>query len=310
MPQPKDRGFFDKINNAFFVIVDSAFDFLEKRGWNVPIETRFFFHAFIFIALFYAASSIILKTFYAIEVLLALLIIVTFCVANIRPIRQLLGYYTSDEKIHSIVNKINNNQISIKEVVEHLNKNLLPPHLTLSIIHAYQRREKTLPPQLIKAVLRQPHSMQIVEEAIKNDLNDSDFSVLMRNYKLLLNKETLLKVIKSQKLSESKIKDTLFFQETAYKAIKEIAASTTDNELIDMLVLEKQSYRNSPLLKNFLRNHQLFLSIMIPLLISIGVALPLYYIYGIIALAVGFIAWILLYEYFQFYLIQWIYFKV
>ena len=310
MPTPRDRGFFDKVNNAFFVIVDFVFDFLEKRGWNVPLETRFFFHGLIFIALFYFASSILLQWFYAIEALLILLIMVTFYVANIRPIRQFLGYYTSDEKIHSIVNKIANNQISINSVVEHLNKNLLPPHLTLSIIHAYQKGKESLPPQLIKSFLRQPPSLEIIEEIIKNDLNDTHFSVLMRHYKNMLNKETLLKVIKSQKLSGSKIKDTLFFQESAYKAIKEIAASTTNNSLIDMLVLEKQAYRNSPLMKNFLRQHHLFLAVALPLLISAVFTIPVYIAYGLLSIVVGLIAFILLFEYFYAYLIQSIYFKV
>lgn len=310
MPTPRDRGFFDKVNNAFFVIVDFVFDFLEKRGWNVPLETRFFFHGFIFIALFYYASSILLQWFYAIEALLLVLIVITFYVANIRPIRQFLGYYTSDEKIHSIVNKITNNQISIKSVVDHLNKNLLPPHLTLSIIHAFQRGKESLPPQLIKSVLRQPPSLEIIEEIIRNDLNDSHFSVLMRHYKNMLNKETLLKVIKSQKLSASKINDTLFFQESAYKAIKEIAASTTNNNLIDMLVLEKQAYRNRPLLKNFLRQHHLFLAVVIPLLISVIVTIPAYFTYGEVSIILGFIVLILLFEYFHAYLVQKIYFKV
>jgi len=308
--KPRDRGFFDKINNAFFVIVDVLFDFLEKKGWNIPIETRFFFHALIFIAIFYLASSLIIDLFLLVETLLLLLIVLTFSAANIRPIRQLFGYYSSGEKIRTIVNKINNNQISINEVVKHLNKNLLPPHLTLSIIRAFQRKENTLPPQLVKAVLRQPHSLEIVEEIIKNDLTDSDFAVLMRNYKNLLNKETLLKVIKSQKLSGSKIKATLFFQESAYKAIKDIAASTTDNALIDMLVVEEQAYKNRPLLKNYLRNHQFFLSIALPLLVAIVLFLPLYYLFGMVSSVAVLVAWVFLFEYMNFYLLEWAYFRV
>ena len=310
MPEPRDRGFFDKVNNAFFVIVDSLFDFMEKKGWNIPIETRFFFHALLFIALFYFASSILIESFYFVEALLIFLIILTFSIANIRPIRQILGYYSSDEKIRSIVNKINNNQVSIRAVVEHLSKNLLPPHLTLSIIHAYQKKAKTLPPRLIKAVLRQPPSLDIVTETIKNDLTDSDFSVMMSQYKNMLNKDTLLKVIKSQKLSANKIRDTLFFQESAYKSIKEIAASTTDNALIDVLVIEKEAYRAKPLLKNFLRNHHFFISITLPLIIAMAVTIPLYYSYGIVSGVIGFTLWVILFEFFHAYFIQEIYFRV
>ncbi len=310
MPKPRDRGFFDKINNAFFVMVDFAFDFLEKRGWNIPLETRFFFHGFLFIALFYYASSILLQTFYLVEGLLLILILTTFGVANIRPIRQVLGYYTSDEKIRTIVNKINNNQISIRAVVEHLSKNLLPPHLTLSIIHAYQKKGKGLPPELIRAILRQPTSIGIVEEIIKNDLTDGDFSLLMRKYKNLLNKNMLLKVVNSQKFSESKLCDTFFYQESAYKAMKEMSTAISDRDLIPMLWVEKDAYRKRPLLKNFLRNHHQFLSIFIPLLFAAFVAVPLYFSDPVIGLGIGLVLWIVLFEFLYSYFIEYLYLRV
>lgn len=310
MAEPKDRGFFDKINNAFFVIVDSGLDFLEKRGWNVPIETRFFFHALIFIGLFYLASSLILDIFFLLEALLVVLIFLTFGVANIRPIRQLLGYYSSNEKIHTIVHKIINNQISIKEVVDHLNKNLLPPHLTLSIIHAYQKTGSALPPDLIRAVLRQPTSLEIAEEVAKNDLTDSDFSLMMRKYKNLLGGQVLIQVIKSQKISESKLRDVLFFQESAYKAMKEIAAAVANRELVPLLWLEKDSYQKNHLLKNFLRNHHIFLSVAIPLIIAIALFTALHLLDFVIASVSAALLWIILYQFFYFYVLQYAYFKI
>jgi hypothetical protein len=310
MPPPRDRGFFDKVNNAFFVIVDSVFDFLEKRGWNVPIETRFLFHAFLFIALFYLASSILIEYFYFVEALIFVLMLLTFSAANVRPIRQLLGYYTSDEKIHSIVNKINNNQISIREVIEHLNKNLLPPHLTLSIIHAYQRKERSLPPPLVKSVLRQPRSVEIVEEVIKGDLTDSDFSVLMRNYKNLLNRDTLLKVLKSQRMSKSKLRDALFFQESAYTAIDAIASLQNCRDLIGIIATEKRAYQKKPLLKNYLRNHERFLSVALSWAVAMGLTIPLYYAVGLLAIAAGVPVLAILYGFFHFYFLEWIYFRV
>ena len=80
-----------------------------------------------------------------------------------------------------------------------------------------------------------------------------------------------------------------------------------------MLVLEKQAYRKSTLLKNFLRSHHLFLSTAIPLFIAIGIALPVYFFYAFniyAAVIVGIAAWAILHEYFYFYLIEDLYFRV
>jgi hypothetical protein len=308
--KPKDRGFFDKITNSFFLVVDAVFDFLEKRHWNVPIETRFFFHTAIYLAIFFLAGSFILDNFYWLEALLVILIIVTFCVANIRPIRQLLGYYTSDEKIHSIVNKIDNNQISIKEVINHLNKNLLPPHLTMSILRGYKRRADGLPPQLIKSLLRQPKNIQIVEEITLEELNDNDFHFLMQQYKNMLPQKILLKVIKRQKLNETKIKAILFFQENSYDLVKDLAASTTEKELIDFLVFEKARFDKKTSLKNFLRNRQKSISISLGLIVALIIFLPTYLFFFYWAILAAIIVWIVVSQYFYSFLIGKLYFRI
>jgi len=259
------RGFFDKINNAFFSIVDVFLSTLEGRGWNIPEETRFLYHTAIFIFILWLGFPIIIQYFIQFEVLVIILTIASFCIANIMPIRKLFGYYTSDEKIHVIVNKIKNNQISIKEVAEHLNKNLLPPHLSLSIIKAYQSKNQGIPPEIIRAIIRQPQEITIFRELIKGDLNESDFSLLMRKYKNRIPKQLLLKTVSLQKMNALTIKDLLFQHENAYQIINEIGKKAEDTVLMDFVIAEKHNYKQKIVRKNFLRNHFLAASITIAL---------------------------------------------
>lgn len=259
------RGFFDKINNAFFSIVDIFLSVLEQRGWNIPEETRFLYHTAIFILILWLGFPLIIQYFYQFELIVLLLAIASFCIANIMPIRKLLGYYSSNEKIHAIVNKIKNNQISIKEVAKHLNKNLLPPHLSLSIIRAYQSKGSGIPPEIIRTLIRQPQEITIFAEIVKEELNESDFSLLMRKYKNRIPKQLLLKTVAGQKMNALTIKDLLFQQENAYQIINEVGKKAEDASLMDFVIAEKHRYKKKIVRKNFLRNHFLAISITLSL---------------------------------------------
>lgn len=271
--EPK-KGFFDKIDNAFFSVIDVFLVVLEERGWNIPEETRFLYHTAIFVFVFWLGFPLILRYFVEFELLVFVLVMASFCIANIMPIRKLLGYYSSDEKIHGLVSKIKNNQVSIKEVAKHLGKNLLPPYLTLSIIRAYRAKCKGIPPEIIRTLIRQPQENAIFEELIKEPLNQSDFSLLMRKYRNRIPKALLLKTVESQKMDAMTIRDLLFMQENAYQAINEIGKKAEDTALMDFVIAEKHKYKQRTAAKNFFRLHHLAISIAVAAIVAAVVSLP------------------------------------
>jgi len=305
--EPK-RGFFDKINNAFFSVVDIFLSLLEERGWNIPEETRFLYHTAIFIFILWLGFPIILKYFLEFELLVLALSFASFAIANIMPIRKLLGYYTSDEKVHGMVNRIKNNQVSIKEVEEHLNKNLLPPHLTLSIIRAYQAKNQGIPPEIIRKLIRQPQEITVFTELIKEQLNESDFTLLMRKYKNSLPKQLLLKTVASQKMNPITIRDLFFFQENAYQIVEEIRRKANDAPLSEFVRTEKLAYSSKILRKNFLRNHHPGLSLAVATLVAL-VSLIIIAHPAIVASAFV-IAWLVAFELLYNYGLRWLYFKI
>jgi len=305
--EPK-KGFFDKINNAFFSVVDVFLSLLEERGWNIPEETRFLYHTAIFIFLLWLGFPLILQYFVEFEIFILLLAIASFCVANMMPIRKLLGYYSSDEKIHLIVNKIKNKQISIAEVAKHLSKNLLPPNLTLSIIRAYQAKGGGIPPEIIRLIIRQPQEIVIFKEVIKEQLNESDFSLLMKKYRNSIPKQLLLKTVESQKMDSLTIRSLLFYQENAYQIINEIGKKAEDQTLMDFVIAEKHKYKQKMALKNFFRNHHAAISLIISTLLALSLMLV---IIDLVLLVAGFaIAWLLLFEIIYSYGVKAVYFKV
>ena len=305
--QPK-KGFFDKINNAFFSVVDIFLSLLEERGWNIPEETRFLYHTAIFILILWLGFPLIIQFFFEFEVLVLVLTIASFCIANMMPIRKLLGYYSSEEKVHGLVNRIKNNQVSIKAVANHLHKNLLPPHLTLSIIRAYRSRGDGIPPEIIRNLIRQPQENTIFEEVIKEPLNDSDFSLLMRKYNNRVPKKILLEVVKNQKMNALTIRDLLFFQENAYQIINQIGQKAEDQNLMDFVIAQKHEYKNKMVRKNFLRDHHLSISLSIATLAAaLTILLPLHQFY---VLAVFAIAWLLVFEILYNMGVRSLYFKV
>ncbi len=267
--EPK-RGFFDKINNAFFSVIDVFISLLEERGWNIPEETRFLYHTAIFIFLLWAGFPLIIQYFIQFEIFVLLLTIASFCVANIMPIRKLLGYYSNEEKIHGIVNKIKNNQISIKAVSDHLSKNLVAPHLSVSIIRAYQAKGKGIPPEIIRMLIRQPQEIAVFSEIIKEPLNESDFSLLMRKYVNRIPKQLLLTTVASQKMNALTIRDLLFYHENAYQIINEIGKKAEDKDLMDFVIEEKHKYKQRMQRKNFLRNHHAALALVASTFVASG----------------------------------------
>ncbi len=288
------RGFFDKINNAFFSIVDIFLSVLEQRGWNVPEETRFLYHTAIFILILWLGFPLIIQYFVEFEAIVLTLAIASFCIANIMPIRKLLGYYSSDEKVYGIVEKIRGNQASIREVARHLGKNLMPPNQTVAIIKAYQAKGTGIPPEIIRTIIRQPQETTIFREIIKEHLNESDFSLLMRKYKNAVPKQLLLKTVASQKMDRLTIKDLLFYQENAYQIINEIGKKAEDKAMMDFVIEEKHSYRKKMVAKNFLRNHHIAISLIVSTLAGIAL-IPL--IGNLILLASAFIvAWLIVFE--------------
>jgi hypothetical protein len=305
--EPK-KGFFDKINNAFFSVIDVFLQTLEERGWNIPEETRFLYHTAIFIFVFWLGFPLILQYFLEFEALVLLLAIASFCIANMMPIRKLLGYYSSEEKVHNIVNRIKNNQISIKQVRDHLHKNLLPPHLSLSIIRAYQAKGQGLPPEIIRSIIRQPQEVTVFKELLKEELNESDFSLLMRKYRNRIPKQLLLQTADSQKMNWLTVKDLLFYQENAYQAINEIGKKADDAEIMDFVIAEKHRYKQKMMSKNFLRNHHLSLSLSIATLAASPAILLLS---GPFLQPAGFaLAWLLVFETLYNYGIRAIYFRL
>ncbi len=301
-------GFFDKINNAFFTVVDVALSTLEQRGWNIPEETRFLYHTAIFLAIVFFALPAILRYFCYFEAIIAVLAVLSFCAANMMPIRKLLGYYSSDEKIHGIVNRIKNNQVAIKDVAKHLHKNLLPPNLTLSIIRAYQAKGAGLPPGLTRAIIRQPQEITIFRELLKEQLNESDFSLLMRKYRNTVPKEMLLKTVASQKMNALTIHDLLFYQENSYQIINEIGEKADDAALMDFVIAEKHRYKEKMQSKNFLRNHQLGISVLGA---TAAAAAFTPFIAEQLLLAAAFtVAWLLVFEALYNYAVKAVYFRL
>lgn len=309
--EPK-KGFFDKINNAFFSVIDVFLAFLEDRGWNIPEETRFLYHTAIFILIFWLAFPLILLYFVEFESLVIFLATATFCIANVMPIRKLLGYYSSDEKIHGLVNRIKNNQVSIKEVANHLNKNLLPPHLTLSIIRAYQAKGKGIPPEIIRTIIRQPQENAIFEEIVKEPLDHSDFSLLMRKYRNRIPKELLLKAVEQQKMDAPAIRDLLFMQENAYQIINEIGKKAEDTALMDFVIAEKHKYKQKTLAKNFFRMHHLAISLLVAALAAALAAISMLPFFpDLIAPAVAFaLALLFAFEIMHSFAVKAIYFRL
>ncbi len=305
--EPK-KGFFDKINNAFFSVIDVFLETLEGRGWNIPEETRFLYHTAIFVFLLWLGFPLILQYFFEFEILVLLLAITSFCIANMMPIRKLLGYYSSEEKVHGIVNRIKNNQISIKQVRNHLHKNLLPPHLSLSIIRAYQAKGQGVPPEITRAIIRQPQEITIFKELLKEELNESDFSLLMRKYRNRVPKPLLLKTADSQKMNWLTVKDLLFYQENAYQAINEIGKKADDEEIMGFVIAEKHHYKQKMMSKNFLRNHHLALSLSIA---TLAAASSIVLLSGPFMVSAAFaLAWLLVFEALYNYGIRSIYFRV
>lgn len=304
---PKN-GFFDKINNAFFSVIDVFLVLLEERGWNIPEETRFLYHTAIFIFLLWLGLPLIMVYFLEFEIFVLVLAVASFCIANIMPIRKLLGYYSTEEKINGIVSKIKNNQISIKAVAKHLNKNLLPPNQTLSIIMAYRAKGTGLPPELIRAIIRQPQEITVFKEIIKEQLNESDFSLLMRKYRDRIPKELLLKTVASQKMDAITVRDLLFFQENAYQIINEIGKKADNAELMEFVIAEKHRYKSIMRSKNFLRNHHPTISVLIALAFALA---PVPFIQDQTMLAAGsVIVWLIVFEIFYNFELREIYFRI
>jgi len=291
--EPK-KGFFDKINNAFFSVIDVFVSVLEDRGWNIPEETRFLYHTAIFIFVLWLGFPLIITYFVEFEMLVLLLTVASFCIANIMPIRRLFGYYSSDSQIHAIVNRIKNNQISITQVRNHLNKNLLPPHLTLSIIRAYQAKGSGLPPEIIRSIIRQPQEMSVFSELIKEQLNESDFSLLMRKYRNQIPKKELLQAVALQKMNALTIRDLLFYQENAYQIINEIGKKADDQTLMDFVIAEKHSYKQKMQSKNFVRNHHAAIAFLAAALA--GAAFIPFIAEPLLLTAAFAIAWLIIFE--------------
>ena len=305
--EPK-KGFFDKINNAFFSVIDIFLSILEQRGWNIPEETRFLYHTAIFIFLLWLGFPIILQYFVQFEILVLLLAVASFCIANIMPIRKFLGYYSSDMQVQNIVKKIKNKEVSIKQVAKHLNKNLLPPHSTLSIIRAYKTKDQGIPPEVIRTIIRQPQEIEIFEEIIKEPLNESDFSLLMRKYRNRIPKQLLLKTVASQTMDAMTIKSLLFNQENAYQIINEIGKKAEDTTLMDFVIAEKHKYKKKMVSKNFFRNHRIAISFI---LATFAAALFIPFLKELFLLAAAFaLTWILIFELIYNYAVKAIYFKL
>ncbi len=305
--EPK-KGFFDKINNAFFSVIDVFLTLLEERGWNIPEETRFLYHTAIFIFLLWLGFPLILQYFVEFEAFVLILAFASFCIANIMPIRKFLGYYSNDSQIRGIVSKIKNKEISIKQVAKHLNKNLLPPRLTLSIIRAYRAKGQGIPPEIIRTIIRQPQEIAIFEEIIKEPLNESDFSLLMRKYRNRIPKPILLKTVASQKMDAMTIRGLLFNQENAYQIINEIGKKAEDTALMDFVIAEKHKYKQKMVSKNFFRNHRIAISFILS---TLGPALFIPFLKEPFLLAAAFaITWILIFEIMYNYAVKAIYFKL
>ncbi len=305
--EPK-KGFFDKVNNAFFSVIDVFLSLLEEKGWNIPEETRFLYHTAVFIFVFWLGFPLILQYFFEFEILVILLALASFCIANIMPIRKLLGYYSSEEKIHALVGKIKENKVSIKEVSEHLSKNLLPPSSTISIIKAYREKGSGIPPEIIRLIIRQPQETTVFAEVIKEQLNESDFSLLMRKYRNEIPKSVFPELVKNQKMNALTIKDLLFYQENAYQSINEIGKKAEDSALMDFVIKEKHRYKEKVVAKNFLRNHQLGISLFVPTLLA-ALSIPL--VSNIMLLAAAFaVIWVIAFEALYNFGIREIYFKL
>ena len=304
--EPK-KGFFDKIDNAFFLVIDVFLVFLEERGWNIPEETRFLYHTAIFVFILWLGFPLILLYFFEFEAFVIMLVVASFCIANIMPIRKLLGYYSSEERVHGIVNRVKNNQVSLREVSSHLNKNLLPPHLTLSIIRAYQAKGQGIPPEIIRTLIRQPQETAIFTELIKEELNESDFSLLLRKYKNRLPKPMLLKAVELQKMDLPSVRDLFFYNENAYQVAREILQHSKDEAVPLFLKNETDSYKKRPLLKNFLRNHHTAISALAGLLAGLAF-LPFIKDLALLAFAFA-LAWLIAFEAFYSFVVRELYFR-